>query len=85
MIQVDIVLAIAIFLSILLTIVFVLWIFYNFHGGKEKTAADSVDQVQQCPYCAYVFVSYEQGDVVMCPRCKSYIAEQAPSPRGASG
>ena len=75
MIQVDIVLATAIFLAIFLTVVFVLWIFYNFPGGKRKTAADSVEQVQQCPYCAYVFVSYEQGDVVMCPRCKSYIAE----------
>ena len=78
MIQVDIVLAIAIFLSILLTVVFVLWMFYNFPGGKEKTAADSVEQVQQCPYCTYVFVNDKKGDVVMCPRCKSYIAEQAP-------
>lgn len=75
MIQVDIVLAIAIFLSIALTVVFVLWIFYNFPGGKKKTAADSVEQVQQCPYCTYVFVSDKKGDVVMCPRCKSYIAE----------
>ena len=49
MIQVDIVLAIAIFLSIPLAVVFALWIFYNFHGGEEKTAADSAEQVQQCP------------------------------------
>ena len=75
MIQVDIVLAIAIFLSILLAVVFALWIFYNFHGGEEKTAADSAEQVQQCPYCTCVFVNDKQGDVVMCPKCKSYIAE----------
>ncbi|MBI5024083.1 MAG: hypothetical protein HZC18_03685 [Candidatus Omnitrophica bacterium] len=56
-------------------------LFYNFHGGKEKTAAASVEQVQQCPYCTYVFISDKQGGVVMCPRCKSYIAGQAPSPR----
>lgn len=80
MIQVDIVLAIAIFLSVLLAVVFVLWIFYNFPGGKEKPTANSVEQVQQCPYCTYVFVSDQKGDVVMCPRCKSYIVEQAPPP-----
>ena len=74
MIQVDIVLAIAIFLSIPLAVVFALWMFYNFHGGKEKTAADSVEQVQQCPYCTSVFINDKQGDGVMCPKCKSYIA-----------
>lgn len=73
MIQVDVVLAIAIFLSISLAVVFVLWIFYNFRGGEEKALPDNAKQVQQCPYCAYVFVSYKQGDVLMCPRCKSYI------------
>ncbi len=75
MIQVDIVLAIAVLLSFSLAVVFVLWIFYNFRGGKERTTADSVDQVQQCPYCTYVFVNDEQGEVLMCPRCKSYIGD----------
>ena len=72
---VEIVLAAAIFLSVPLVVIFALWIFYNFPGGKEKAAADSVEQVQQCPYCTYVFVSDKKGGVVMCPRCKSYIAE----------
>lgn len=73
MIKVDIVLAIAVILSVFLAFVFVLWIFYNFRGGKTKTSADTVEQVQQCPYCTYVFVNYKQGDVLMCPRCKSYL------------
>ena len=75
MIQVDVVLAMAIFLSLSLAVVFALWIFYNFRGGKEKTTADNAEQVRQCPYCTHVFVSYEQGDVIMCPRCKSYIGD----------
>lgn len=78
MIQVDVILAIAIILSVSLAVVFVLWIFYNFRGGKTKTPADAVEQVQHCPYCTYVFVSHKQGDILMCPRCKSYIAN-APS------
>lgn len=75
MIQVDVVLAIAVILSVSLAVVFVLWIFYNFRGGKERPTAGSVEQVQQCPYCTYVFVSYKQGGVLMCPRCKSYIGD----------
>ena len=75
MIQVDVVLAIAVFLSFFLAVVFVLWIFYNFHRGKEKTTTGNAEQVRQCPYCTHVFVNYEQGDVIMCPRCKSYIGD----------
>lgn len=77
MIQVDIVLAISIFLSISLGVVFLLWVFYNFRGGRGTAVGDDIEQVQQCPYCAYVFVSLKQADVLMCPRCRSYIAEQA--------
>ncbi len=73
MIKVDIVLAIAVILSVFLAVVFVLWMFYNFRGNRTKTPTDTVEQVQQCPYCTYVFVSYKQGDVLMCPRCKSYL------------
>ncbi len=73
MIQVDVVLAIAIVLSLFLAVVFVLWIFYNFRGDTTATPADTVEKVQQCPYCTCVFISYKQGEVLMCPRCKSYI------------
>lgn len=79
MIQVDVVLAIAIILSVCLAVVFALWIFYNFRGSKTKTPGDTAEEVQQCPYCTYVFVSYKQGDALMCPRCKSYIG-RAPFP-----
>lgn len=79
MIQVDVVLAIAIILSVCLAVVFALWIFYNFRGGKTKTPADAAGEVRQCPYCTYIFVNYKQGDVLMCPRCKSYIG-RAPFP-----
>ena len=75
MIQIDIVLAISVFLSVFLGVVFVLWIFYNFRGGRKKIGADSVEHVHQCPYCTYVFVSYQQTDVFMCPRCRSYIGD----------
>ena len=75
MIQVDIVLAITVLLSFSLAVVFVLWMFYNSRGGKDNGMSDSSDQVQQCPYCTHVFVNYKPKDVLMCPKCKSYIAE----------
>ena len=73
MIKIDILLAVAIFLSIPLCVVFVVWIFYNFHRGRM--AGPDEDQIRQCPYCTYVFVSYREGDIQMCPRCQSYIGD----------
>jgi uncharacterized paraquat-inducible protein A len=73
MIKVDILLAVSIFLSVPLCIVFVLWIFYNFYRG-ETTAPDE-GQVRQCPYCTHVFVSYQGRGIQMCPRCQSYIGD----------
>lgn len=75
MIRVDVVLAIAIILSVCLAVVFAVWIFYNFRRGRETPPAGGVEQAQQCPYCTYVFVSCTQGDLLMCPRCKSYIGD----------
>lgn len=78
MIHVDIVLAIAIFLSISLGVVFLLWVFYNFRGGRGTAVGDNIEQVQQCPYCAYVFTCTRQAGVFKCPRCRSYIDEKYP-------
>lgn len=71
MIKIDIFWAIAIFLSVSLGIVFVLWIFYNFRRGSTANQGE----IQQCPYCTHVFLSHDQGDIQACPRCQSYIGE----------
>ena len=73
MITIDIFLAIAIFLSVSLCVVFLVWIFYTFRN--EKTATHDSEFVHQCPYCTYVFVSCKKEDVLVCPRCQSYIAD----------
>lgn len=75
MIPIDASLAIAVFLSIFLGVVFVLWIFYNFYGGSKGTVVEPVEDVQQCPYCTYVFINYAGRGMVMCPRCHSYIGD----------
>ena len=73
MITVDIFLAIAVFLSVFLCVVFIVWIFYNFYN--EKTADHDIESVHQCPYCTYVFVNHSKQDVLVCPRCWSYITD----------
>ncbi|MBI5149598.1 MAG: hypothetical protein HZA28_02345 [Candidatus Omnitrophica bacterium] len=73
MIKVDLLLAVAIFLSVPLCLVFLLWIFYNFRRGQTTTLDEA--QVRQCPYCTHVFLSYGEGEIQMCPRCQSYIGD----------
>lgn len=73
MIRVDIVLAISIYLCFSLCLVFILWVFYNF-SGRRTSVSDETNDLQQCPYCTYVFRNYQKGEVYICPQCKSYIA-----------
>ncbi len=71
MITIDIFLALAIFLSVALGIVFFAWIFYNYFNEKTKTGV--MGSVHQCPYCTHVFVNYKEQGACVCPQCRSYI------------
>ena len=73
MIKIDFIWAISFFLSLSTLLVFSMWIFYNYSTDSVKL--DNVKFLQQCPYCTYVFINYEEvRDLQICPRCKSYLS-----------
>lgn len=78
MITIDIFLALAIFLSVALGVVFFAWIFYNY--SKERTKTHAREAVHQCPYCTYVFVNDKEEGIFVCPRCRSYITQDPCGP-----
>ncbi len=79
MIKIDLFLAITLFISFSIVIVFIFWLFYN--GGHAQDS-DNAQWLKQCPYCTCVFFHYSsnQGEsigdgkgMLKCPHCKSYI------------
>jgi len=70
MIRIDPVWAMAGFLAAVTIVVFVCWAFYNFTGTAQ--APDDQADLEQCPYCTYVFFS-KYDDAVRCPRCRSFL------------
>jgi uncharacterized paraquat-inducible protein A len=82
MIKINFSLAIAVFLSLSLFLVFILWIFYNF---RRTYIGNETKYLQQCPYCTYIFFQYGPGQpgkepggdqMIACPRCQSYLKTQ---------
>ena len=72
MIKLDFSTGIAIYITIILILVFGRWIFYTL-SGNQCNLNDS-KYIWQCPYCTYVFFGYMDKDTQNCPRCKSYIS-----------
>ena len=80
MIKIDFSLAITLFLSFSIIIVFIFWLPYN---GHDTEGLDNARWLRQCPYCTYAFFYYPNkeeggqeagGKLLKCPHCKSYIA-----------
>ena len=74
MIKIDFSTAISLFLSLSLVLVFAPWIFYNYYRNK-KADLESND-IQQCPYCGYIFFDYQGKHLNTCPRCLSLITKE---------
>ena len=72
MIKIDFPLAIALYLSFFLLLVFLQWIFYNFYRNDEVDF--QTGYIFKCPFCTYVFVNYSKGQYKVCPRCHSWIS-----------
>jgi len=72
MIKIEITLAEALFLSVSIFLVIIVWIFYNYNK-KEKNIINDAMNLEQCRFCAHVFFNYLDNDIVICPLCKSYI------------
>jgi hypothetical protein len=76
MIKLDLIWAIALFISFALMLVFIFWIIYNFFESTRKSQPLITDDLQQCPYCMTLFFDYQKREVIICPHCKSYVARQ---------
>ena len=73
MIPLNITWAMTIYLSVPIIFVFIAWMFYTYHEEKEDT---QLEYLYQCSYCTYLFFSYTQNEVQICPRCKSYVNKE---------
>lgn len=73
MIKLEISLAISLFLSFPIILVFTLWMFYNYY--QEDSLMQKTKDLHQCPYCTYFFFYYQETPWLCCPRCKSYITK----------
>jgi len=71
MITIELSFAIGLFILISFLLVFMLWIFYNY---RESSTFNELKYLLQCPYCTYVFFNYKEKEMLVCPRCKSYIS-----------
>ena len=71
MINIDLSVAITIFLFITILLVIGHWIFYTYR--EERYPAGEAKYLHQCPYCTYIFFDYDEAVLKICPRCESYI------------
>ena len=71
MIRIDFFWAISVYIFLMISLVIGHWIFLTFR--KEKDIFNDVKFFQECPYCKYMFFSYQEGDLKLCPKCQSYI------------
>jgi uncharacterized C2H2 Zn-finger protein len=76
MITLDVVTAVCGMLLLSLTVVFIAWLYEQRRVKKSGWDARSSAYLQQCPYCAAVFMDYQERIIVECPTCGSYIEEQ---------
>ena len=66
--------AVALFLTLSLGIVFILWMFYTLKKTAEPAAThQEPGNINQCPYCTFIFYSYNDFETLRCPRCQSFI------------
>ena len=70
MIKIDFIWTITVYLIVTLGIAIGLWIFYNF--DKDDTDVMRSENIEQCPFCARIYISYSTENVKICPQCNSF-------------
>jgi len=71
MIKIEFHSAVTIYLIIAISLVFGLWIFYNYK--KDIKITSQSEDMHQCPYCTHIFFDSSEEDYRTCPKCRSYI------------
>jgi uncharacterized paraquat-inducible protein A len=74
MIYLDFHTAVTLLLALPLVIIFVLWLFYNFH--QDTVYRYPIEGLHQCPFCTYVFMVFAPQPLLKCPRCQSLISSE---------
>lgn len=71
MIKLDI--SMALFLYLLGTVVFILfiWAFFDF-GTRLKTFSSDEKYIWHCTICSFTYIDSRHEDISKCPRCNSY-------------
>ena len=71
MIKIALPLAVALIVFVMMLIFFLSWI-----GSKksDQSLTGDTDSLNQCKFCGYLFFEYKKKELLICPRCKSYLS-----------
>lgn len=69
-IKLDFIWSVAIISSFVPVLVMFAWIFYT---SKQDQGDESSKNLEQCPFCTYLFLKFSQKPLTTCPRCHSLI------------
>lgn len=64
-------------ITLCLALVVGLWLFYTAKDAPAKISEEWQD-LQQCPYCSYVFLDPLKKKGLFCPRCRSFMDDLKP-------
>jgi uncharacterized paraquat-inducible protein A len=71
MIKLDFTLTIIVITSLIPVLVMWWWIFYTMKRNEGIIATSQ--NVEQCPFCTYLFFKSQQKQFTKCPRCQSLL------------
>ena len=71
MIHLDVSMAVFWYLMSSLTLVFLVWVFFERRASSPKFVREKAD-VWECAICAYTYVDSTHTEISQCPQCKSY-------------
>ncbi len=76
MINLNFAWTITVLASLIPVLVMCSWIFYT---SKRAQPIESAKDLEQCPFCTYLFFKFNKNLFATCPRCQSLISGQEKS------
>ncbi|MDD5432929.1 MAG: hypothetical protein PHO70_08125 [Candidatus Omnitrophica bacterium] len=70
MIEIDFSIALGVFTSLFLGVLFIVWIFNKKDSGKDLTLDPKF--IWFCSVCTYTYINTKEDSISTCPRCGSY-------------
>ena len=72
MIKIEFSLAIALYLVLIICIIFICWIIIESRKDRPGLFSSERDFFWQCDTCTYLYVDSKHAVISQCPRCGSY-------------